>query len=893
MRKEAIGIAINGREVKIAHLVRRDKHRMGVDYLESATLTTDLEIEAKKREAENLETSISKEEVDVFALKNPYETKAPVDKEAGARDNTNVIYSLLRRFATRKIKIGFNISPARVSYQDLEMHSDLDKNVFKGSLKKRIGDWKQGFNASRTVSVITRRDGTSCNVACDTLQPLLVDILEQLNTYFGGNLSLSLMDSNEVALVNLARNSYNFRDYYEINVIVEMEAEFSRIIFMKGDDLLTVSPMITEGISPSINDIIYSKIIYELDNLNIPEISNILLAGKANTFNTKAFFEQKFPDVKVRYIVSQPLAERLATRFSPEDLSEYAIPIALAWKIVDAKNEGFIPTNLLPSQIIDRKGVLKLTLVSYLLLFLIGITAFILTWKITVKKLELGSYEKKNVVLQERIITSEQTVKKVQEIDEQMVKLNKRLALSDSLSHGSDKLLSFLEQLNQSVLTINSVWIEQVQTTNTGFVVKGLAVKRGSVPELSEALGRARIRKLMRTEAGNQRLFAFEMEVDWVQERVQPIFEKPLTPEIFQSAQSGSVEPGIASSSSVPKNTVLASNRSVFSDNYANNSGLKPSSMPGQQSRLNAPPESYAKDRATDGIDREMAAKDFHESDAGDFALNDDDNDLVPARKTEYPENRYRAPGHRPERFLEGSSHFTIRTSAHACKFTAQKEVEHFRSKGYEPYIAAFPHSSSGISYWVCLGDFRTYDEAEQKLFELRDVISRDYDIVGASEDKIDHAAPTGASSPSEPGSIHRKSADNKLIKEATHTVAPARPRNNNETDSYINNRKIDSSTNKAIRRVESEPNIGSDQISTAFTIRISAHATQFTANKEVELYRSKGYEAFITTLPNSSREIPYSVCFGKYMSYNEANEQIQELNQIVPRKYNVVPINE
>ena len=146
------------------------------------------------------------------------------------------------------------------------------------------------------------------------------------------------MDSNEVSLANLARNSYNFYETNEITVIVQLETEFSRIIFMKGDDLLTVSPIITEGLSPEINEIIYSKIIYELDNLNISEINNLLLSGKASTSTAKSFFEKEFPKVRVGFIVSQPLAENLSTQFSREDLSDYAIPIALAWKVVDSKS---------------------------------------------------------------------------------------------------------------------------------------------------------------------------------------------------------------------------------------------------------------------------------------------------------------------------------------------------------------------------------------------------------------------------------------------------------------------------------------------------------------------------------------------------------------------------
>ena len=56
MKKEAIGISVNGREVKIAHMYR-DKTQLNIDFLESTYLKTDLELDSRKREehAENID----------------------------------------------------------------------------------------------------------------------------------------------------------------------------------------------------------------------------------------------------------------------------------------------------------------------------------------------------------------------------------------------------------------------------------------------------------------------------------------------------------------------------------------------------------------------------------------------------------------------------------------------------------------------------------------------------------------------------------------------------------------------------------------------------------------------------------------------------------------------
>ena len=84
----------------------------------------------------------------------------------------------------------------------MDTRLDYNKNIFKGSLRKKVDDWKKGFNALDNVSVISKKDGTLCNVACDTHQLIVIETLEQLNTFFRNNLYLALMDPNEISLIN-------------------------------------------------------------------------------------------------------------------------------------------------------------------------------------------------------------------------------------------------------------------------------------------------------------------------------------------------------------------------------------------------------------------------------------------------------------------------------------------------------------------------------------------------------------------------------------------------------------------------------------------------------------------------------------------------------------------
>jgi len=885
MRKEAIGIAINDREIKIAH-VFREKNVLAVDYLESAILMTDIENEAREKAEDSPQTTTITEQEDAFALDSPQGIKAQTEKESGSQDNVEALTSLLLKFSGRKIKVAFNISPSRVTYQDLDTHLDYDKNAFKGKLKAKIDQWKQGFNALDNVSIITRKDGTLCNVICDTMQAPTIVMLEQLNAFYNRNLYLALMDPNEVSLVNLVRNGYDFHYTNEISIIVQMEAEFSRIIFMKANDLLTVSPIIPEGFTPEINETIYSKIIYELDNLNISEITNLLLAGKANSSITKTFFEKKFPDVRVGFIISQPLAENLSTQYSREDLSEYAIPIALAWKVVDNKSENFIPTNLLSSEIIDRQKILKLNYIGYLLLILLGITAFILTWKIMAQKIDINSIKNKNIATEKRINSSEETVKKVEQMEEQIVKLGKQISFSDSLSQGSDRLLSFLEKLNQSVLKIKSVWIDEIQNVKKGVLVKGMTLKRGSVPEISELLGGARIRKLTRTDFGIQKIFNFEMEVDWTNEVFQSRSKEPQESKILQTVQSNTAKTKIVSSTISDKDISKALTQTPSLDKYVETRNHTASNISRQQSWKNLPPETKENSELLANADNKIAS---FESKKNDYSKN---KDIISNNLTKYSERKNISVNKQQKQFSDQSSNFTIRMNAHVAKITARDEVQFYRSKGYETYITTFLNGRREIPYWICYGDFSTYQEAEQVVSELQNIFCGKYDIINTSKNKVGQ---TVLPSLSELSSTHNKRNNNKLNKEAKQTISLPNSQETQESANYVKNNVANSK--KTIKTSNRETNNGYSQSSTFyasdhFTISISAHVAKITAKKENEFFNSKGFKTYIISLASQNPQIRYWVCYGNYESYSEAEENIQKLNQIIKRNYDIVTIN-
>jgi Tfp pilus assembly protein PilN len=347
--------------------------------------------------------------------------------------------------------------------------------------------------------------------------------MREVNEFVRGNLFLALMDPTEVALANLARRSSEL-DGGKITAIVYVEDDFTRLIFMRGKDLFHVSSIIHENVaSPDILEVIYRKLLYEQDEAGIPEIAAIWLAGKSTRINAAEFFTSYFPAADVRYLSSSMLGGLSSTEAQRGVFSEFAVPIALAWKTLEPKSPFFIPTNLLPQDLLDQQQVLKLNYHGYALLALTGFAAFFITWQIIKLNGNIRETRAKNTQLEMKISGNQSTVDRVMQLDNQCQRLGKNLRLADSLSQGHDELLTFLQKLNTSVERTGGVWVDEIVKQKDGFSVKGTSMNRDAIPRLAEKLENASLSQVTRieSEAAKRKAFSFSLERRSAPDQVQ------------------------------------------------------------------------------------------------------------------------------------------------------------------------------------------------------------------------------------------------------------------------------------------------------------------------------------------------------------------------------------
>lgn len=533
MVRRAIGIMVHQSEVKAAYLTHA-KGMLSIEALETIYLKEPIDEPVHAGDHESPEQPF--EDESQFEINDPYieedELDFGVEPEDNEEDtNATLMFSLINRLTEKRVRIAFSMPPAMVRYGRTHL---LDLPQKKKNLARRLQDKLRPSKTegSRTVqhTEILNEDDSSLPMVSQ-FPPPLYDLLQEVNTFTGGKLQLQLLDTNELALAGLVRDNYRLFDE-DLTAIVHIESDFSRIIFLRGRNLFRISQMINEPFnSPDLLSIVHSKLIYEQDESDIPDLTRILISGKGASLRAREFFAQHYPDAEIGYIYSKKMRGILSEDLRGEIFSEFAVPIALAAKVLEPRNPNYLDYNLMPDEILDRQRVLKLAPHGYALLLLLALVAFGSTYKIVAVKTQIRRINKATQVIEAQLDSYRETLDRVTTLDAEIRQYRRLITLADSLGQGHDEMLSFLNELNDRLKSSQSIWIKEILKRRNQLNIKGLALSRSQIPVLSSELGNADLKRVTRTTVGSRRVFAFELEKRQQQEELPLLLgEFPLRP---------------------------------------------------------------------------------------------------------------------------------------------------------------------------------------------------------------------------------------------------------------------------------------------------------------------------------------------------------------------------
>ncbi len=532
----ALGLFVDGLEVKFAHLGIKGK-QVSVYDVKTANLVSRLEeqpaMEAGMLESMDAGTGATG---DIFGGEAPTPTPAEptggVSEEiTGAETNSSVILSLLSGFPPSAYTLGYSIIEPSIYYHVTESDFGLRGKKLRNRIMEELRAVRATSPSADALDYVqTEEGGLLCAIREDGTA--LMNTLDQLKSFFGNRpVRLQLIDTGEFALMNLVRANYELGPE-EISLLVYVGREFTRLIFMKGSDFLHFAPSIGEGSdSSNIQNTVYSRVLLEQDTVGVTELNHIVLAGESQKLDFKSFFLEQFPNVDVDYLHMPYLDLTPLPAELQERVSEYAIPIATAWKLLEPDKEEFYPINLIPSSVLEEQRIFKVAWHGYLAMLLIFFLTVYFTSQIPVRLKELDAKQAQLVQLENQVKENQRLQARIDSMSLIGAKYQNELSLYERLIPGSDIWGRTISQTTRGVEDLNSVWLTDITTTDAGgMTMNGYAIFRSRVPRFTRLYENATLRQALVQEIRDKVVYKFTVEVPGVVPKAPPGAVPPETP---------------------------------------------------------------------------------------------------------------------------------------------------------------------------------------------------------------------------------------------------------------------------------------------------------------------------------------------------------------------------
>ncbi|TLY33515.1 MAG: hypothetical protein E6K56_00730 [Ignavibacteria bacterium] len=486
-RNSAIGLFVDGLELRCAKLSLK-RGNVVLEELQTAQLATKLE----DRHAASGELEALGESIDTFAL--PTSTEAV---QAGAGDNNSVLLAMLSKYPTASYVLSYAITEPSIYYHMLEGDFGLKGKKLKErilaelrsvrSVQPALDAIDYFHSADKNLVTVVREDGTA-----------LLNSVEQIKTFLGNRLpKMALIEIADVALMNLARANYGFAPD-EITTIIYVGVEFTRLIFMRGSEFFHFAPVLGEGHdSPNIQNTIYSRLLLEQDNMGLPRIDKILLAGECRRVALDEFLRGQLTEVDVQYLRAPYLDATALPAEQQEQIPEYAIAIAAAWKALDDDHPAFYPVNLLPESVREGQRTFKLAWHGQILLVLVFIFTFYFTSQYGKIQKEVSTKRQTLSQLQDKVAENNKLKAAITALGEQIDRYNTALAVYDSLVPGADRWNKTIAQLTKGVEDLGAVWVTEVKSLGAGAMsIQGYTLYRARIQRIAAMFDNSTLAKV-------------------------------------------------------------------------------------------------------------------------------------------------------------------------------------------------------------------------------------------------------------------------------------------------------------------------------------------------------------------------------------------------------------
>lgn len=541
--KEYIGISLEDDVIKIARVgyVKKQLEVIRLDKLklvnpiqkksEQKQLTTD-EIFDDADDSDELDDDlifglddddddtddIFLDEIDLDDMEDDFGLDADDDTDltteaAAPQSNAMLIFDYLEALDKTKKQLALNVPAGDTIFQLLR------DGEFDGMKKKELLEYINeklhaiygDIHNKDLFDYYVREDGVlvvgSTDEESSTLQ-----IVKEAQEEFNRNYFITDTVADESVMVGLFLEHYQAIDN-EITGLLQIGKNKSRIIFMSGDQVLQISPLINEGTeNKNYLNTIFSKILFQLDTGEVPGLDKLIVYN--NTVGDKVldFFRTSFSDLKVEnFTFNEDL-------ISYNDEIKSVVPsftTAIGLAAVAAKTDIIknIKLSFLPTYIADRQKIFKLQWHGVILLLLIGLSPAVLNHYYMEYANEIDSLELQKSRVQNSITEIRPIAEEVDMLTEELGLMQEQLTLLTDLSENNIQWTVTLDTFNQAVQNVGNTWINSFRQDGDVIMVDGYSLYRDRIPQLARQFDSVTLLNVRRQQVRERDVFFFTMMI--------------------------------------------------------------------------------------------------------------------------------------------------------------------------------------------------------------------------------------------------------------------------------------------------------------------------------------------------------------------------------------------
>ena len=495
---EALGICVDGNELKFVHL-KKVKNNYEILGLEKVFIDRAGRVESRREETEE-------DYEDAFGLETPQEEVIQEEMVTPELED-NVIFNVISKYSRKNLKVGMNILQSDVSFTNISADFGSKAKNLKKQIKEELNKISDDIT-DENFGFIQKNENEYIAFYHNNKLEMMNQILNVISE-IKSEIKIQLVDINEVALINLFVNMIEVDE--EVSILVYVGNEFSRILFFHGKKLIDFSQLINEGYhSSGLLTNLYGKIIFELDTAGFEEIHNIFIVGDGEISQYEEYFKGKFPDSNISRLPLINLLDYL-DQSQKEEIDSYAIPISIAWKILEGKDKNFIDTNFLPASIRKKQKAFALAWHGYVIVSLVVLAIAYLFWGNVKINNKIETLKEETILLESQIEDLSPIVFEVDRISKEIDRIRPRLALVDGLKPKNMLYSDLLRFISNNVRDINSMWVSEFSGSGNDFSFSGNSLYRTRIHQLANTFEQSIIDNVNSIKIMDKNIFNFNI----------------------------------------------------------------------------------------------------------------------------------------------------------------------------------------------------------------------------------------------------------------------------------------------------------------------------------------------------------------------------------------------